>query len=587
MGAISVSGQLEHPAIAESSGLAASVRYPGVFWTHNDTESPAFLFAINAQGAHLGAYEVQGGDLIDWEATALDEVGNLYLADIGTNGLVRTHSAVHRSVEPDISNRWGPVEINRSWFVRFPGVREDCESFFVWQGFGYLLAKYRRNDRVPLYRFRLDDTAASILLELVADVPVGGEVSEATLSADGTQLALVTNNGIEMLFLDGRPETAATAPRRTFRFENPFMEGGAFLDTGLLVTQEASRDVLLFSDPVLFGAPILLEPLDDIISFTGRTIEWGVEVSVFPTPSYAWSFNGQPLAGATNALLRLADLKQEQTGVYEVTASNRWGTVRSRASLTVGERVPDLRITEVMSSTGPNTLITEDWWELTSFDAEPVDLSGWRFNDSTGGIFDAFTFPAGITIRPGESVVFVENMSATAFRRWWWETQVPAGVQVITYSGSTLSFRAAGDTLRVWTRTAVQDAATFARVDFGAAASGISFGYDPVGGTFGQPSVLGKHGAFRAATGSDIGSPGRIRSIEPIVIQIARNSASAGVRVTFEASASLRYVLEVRDRLGEGNWSSTGQSVQLQPTGSAEFERPATGGGEFFRIRIE
>src|SRR5688572_27195640 len=81
-------GVLEQPALSESSGLAASRRYPEVFWTHNDTGGePSFLFAINRRGEHLGGFEVKGARPIDWEAISADDAGNLYFADTGTNGL--------------------------------------------------------------------------------------------------------------------------------------------------------------------------------------------------------------------------------------------------------------------------------------------------------------------------------------------------------------------------------------------------------------------------------------------------------------------------------------------------------------------
>ncbi len=84
-------GTISHFAISEGSGLTASSRYPGVIWTHNDG-GYQFLFAINRAGDYLGAFQVTGANLIDWEAVASDGNGNLYLADIGGNGIERTNS---------------------------------------------------------------------------------------------------------------------------------------------------------------------------------------------------------------------------------------------------------------------------------------------------------------------------------------------------------------------------------------------------------------------------------------------------------------------------------------------------------------
>ena len=71
-------GTINHFAISESSGLTASQQYPGTFWTHNDG-GYQFLFAITQSGEMQGAFQIVGANLIDWEAIASDNNGNLYL----------------------------------------------------------------------------------------------------------------------------------------------------------------------------------------------------------------------------------------------------------------------------------------------------------------------------------------------------------------------------------------------------------------------------------------------------------------------------------------------------------------------------
>src|SRR5688572_3094222 len=73
-----------------------------------------------------------------------------------------------------------------------------------------------------------------------------------------------------------------------------------------------------------------------------------------------------------------------------------------------------LAITEVMSSAsstlGTNAVGSHpDFWELTNFGTNVIDLTDYRFNDSggfqgaTGEIF------AGRTIAPGESIIFFQS----------------------------------------------------------------------------------------------------------------------------------------------------------------------------------
>ena len=46
--------KIDSEQLLEGSGLAASRRPPGVFWTHNDPGDSARLFAIDRQGRVLG-----------------------------------------------------------------------------------------------------------------------------------------------------------------------------------------------------------------------------------------------------------------------------------------------------------------------------------------------------------------------------------------------------------------------------------------------------------------------------------------------------------------------------------------------------
>src|SRR5689334_19987313 len=40
---------IKDPRITESSGLAASRIHPGVYWTHNDSDDGAYLYAVDSR----------------------------------------------------------------------------------------------------------------------------------------------------------------------------------------------------------------------------------------------------------------------------------------------------------------------------------------------------------------------------------------------------------------------------------------------------------------------------------------------------------------------------------------------------------
>lgn len=558
-------------------------------WSHNDAGNGTFLFALNRQGEHLGAFEVQDANLIDWEATAFDEFNRLYFADTGTNGMIRSHSAVHRAAEPDpTSARSGAIHVERSWFIRFPGGREDCEAMFIHNNFAYLISKYATNNSVRMYRFDLANESSSILLEFVGNIPVPDNVSDASLSVDKSRLALLTVDGVSVLFINGDPTTAPTAPRRTIRYENSSMEGSTFVEDGVLVTTEITREILLFSAPDLTGAPSITTGLTNRSAFVGGSVTFQVEVDGFPTPVIEWRFNGQVIPGATNTTLILTNLALTNAGLYQVIATNQFGTAYSTARLTVSERIANLRITEVMSSEATGTERTEDWWELTNFDeSQTNDLSGWRFNDSTGDLSDAFVIPPGTIIRPGESIIFVERLTPDQFRLWWGATNVPPGVQIVTYTGTALSFNAIRDQLRVWDNITTDPSATFLQVDLGPADTGVSFTLEPGTTTNLVNSVLGVNGAFQAASGPDIGSPGLYVTNSASGVRLEGTLMGPALQLSFPTAPTETYSIEQSDSLNPGNWRTMIQGVQGPGAGRIYFQRNLALTNRFFRLRVE
>jgi hypothetical protein len=507
-------GTMKHIGLRESSGLTISPRYPGILWTHNDDDvgGHSFLFSMKKNGKVISAYVVRQ-NLIDWEDIASDKAGNLYLADIGSNGMVRTHVAVHRVREPDPFKRYGNVRVDRTWLLRFPeGPINDCESFFLHRGFGYLITKNRENDGVnefvKLYRFALSDMRRSIPLQLMARIPTDYNVTAADLSDDKQRLALVTTHGVALYFVHGDPASANADERLFFDWSSTTMEGGTFYGNNFLACAETHQLWMFTNSPFLCqDAPRFLGvPLENQIVDAGDSVEFEAFPDGCPFPQLIWRFNGQIIPGATNTALKRTSVSSADAGLYEAVAINRYGTATNAATLTVIVRTgPDVRITEVMSSRAPSpNLQTEDWWELFNFDTEDVDISGWRFNDSPDGFADGFIFPEETVLKLGIPLILVENLLPGEFFEWWGGNSEFA--EVLTYTGQGLSFDGDGDEIFLWNR----DGELVTHVTFGAADAGVSFIYNPITEAFPEKAQLGVHGVYRARTTSDIGSPGVI-----------------------------------------------------------------------------
>ena len=119
--------------------------------------------------------------------------------------------------------------------------------------------------------------------------------------------------------------------------------------------------------------------------------------------------------------------------------------------LTGMELRAQLAITEVHSSQSTNGTPTlhADWFELTHYGTTPIDLRGWRFNDSNGGLTNGAVTLGALTLSPGESVVFVQDIDAAAFRSWWGAALSPS-LQIISYTAASIGLSSTGDGIRLW-----------------------------------------------------------------------------------------------------------------------------------------
>lgn len=123
------------PVVDEASGLTASLRHPGVYWTHDDNinlpassrRSDPLLFAIDAQGDLKGTLNLAPVRQRDWEAITggmIDGQPTLIVGDIGDN----------RNSWPDY----------RLWFVPEPAVLGGTQNADP-----TALIRYRYPDQVP------------------------------------------------------------------------------------------------------------------------------------------------------------------------------------------------------------------------------------------------------------------------------------------------------------------------------------------------------------------------------------------------------------------------------------------------------
>lgn len=132
-GQVAVDRVVRDAGISESSGLAPSLRHPGVLWTHNDSGHPAKLFAIGPDGRTRAVVQVTGAPALDWEAIAsYRDRANRPMIVVGDIGDGRgSRPSVALVVLPEPTLRATSVRPERVIRLTYPTGPTDAEALLV------------------------------------------------------------------------------------------------------------------------------------------------------------------------------------------------------------------------------------------------------------------------------------------------------------------------------------------------------------------------------------------------------------------------------------------------------------------------
>jgi len=115
--------------LEESSGLAWSVKNPGMLWTHNDSGNSNVLYLLDTATAEIVAtYQILNTVNTDWEDVAvstgpIEGESYVYISNTGDNAQKRNNYIIYRFVEPVFK------EADRGKTVRTEGLAVDAISF--------------------------------------------------------------------------------------------------------------------------------------------------------------------------------------------------------------------------------------------------------------------------------------------------------------------------------------------------------------------------------------------------------------------------------------------------------------------------
>ena len=205
-----IAGHLQDRAISESSGVAASRRNAGIFWTHNDSENAPEIYAFDRTGKSYGRWTVPGTRNIDWEDIDIGPGPQgswyLYIGDIGDNSRNRREIRVYRVDEPKVGTpaecRAGCSTARPTVFrFQYPDGPHNAETLLVHPVTGdlYVVTKAWGSDRATgVYVARAPHpTQGIVTLEQIASLSIPerlargllGGLTGGGISPDGSRVA--------------------------------------------------------------------------------------------------------------------------------------------------------------------------------------------------------------------------------------------------------------------------------------------------------------------------------------------------------------------------------------------------------------
>lgn len=327
------------------------------------------------------------------------------------------------------------------------------------------------------------------------------------------------------------------------------------------------------------SAPVILGAMPDQAVFVGENPMFLTSVCAFPAAHFQWQSNGVDILNATNRTLRIPGVTESASGtVLRVNIWNELGATNQSARLRVMPE-PQVEITEAMPA--PSLLHVPsmshvNWWELTNRGTNVLEFYGFLHSDGTSNSA-AMRVTNTVVLRPGESLIMLDGMTPEEFVHWWGVTNLPGHLQIIRYGGYGLNPWT--DYLSVWSATADETSERLAGIDYACWPSfpsvppmfrsqcgpearlpiygrSLFFIAKDTCANHGMASVEGREGAFRAAEGDDVGSPGWTRWTPPSLTSISRDAA--GVVLSWKAPPGSTNEVQYKQSLSDPVWTPFG-----------------------------
>ena len=175
--------------------------------------------------------------------------------------------------------------------------------------------------------------------------------------------------------------------------------------------------------------------------------------------------------------------------------------------------IATISITEVAPWSSSIDPIKADWFEVTNNGTTALDITGWRVDDDSKVFSSALALNGITSIKPGESVIFLETTASNTatvianFKSTWFGNNPPTDLQVGSYTGGSIGLSSGGDQVNLFDASGNLKA----NVVFGTSTTNKTFNNAASlnNATISTLSKLGVNDAFAAKNDANqIGSPG-------------------------------------------------------------------------------
>ncbi|BBC34208.1 hypothetical protein SGFS_055020 [Streptomyces graminofaciens] len=181
---------LKDPRITESSGLAASRLHPGVYWTHNDSDDGAYLYAVDSRtGKTVATVTLTGvGTPRDVEAISIGPGNKIYVGDIGDN-LGGTWDYVWIYELPEPKELKDQTVKATQYVVKYEDGARDAEALMVHPKTGRVYIADKKEEGGSLYEgpATLSASGTNVFKRVTA---IDLWVTDGAFSPDGKRLAV-------------------------------------------------------------------------------------------------------------------------------------------------------------------------------------------------------------------------------------------------------------------------------------------------------------------------------------------------------------------------------------------------------------